>query len=543
MSTVIIRNGKIYMERGRFAEALMIEGGIITHAGSEADIMTRATAADFVYDCGGRTVIPGLNDSHMHIIEFAEAVHKVRIDDVRSADELVARCRRFIAEHPDRVANGLHAAGWNQELFTGDKRIPDRSDLDRISTDIPVMLERVCSHIAAVNTRLIETLGMDDDMTLYHDCNYLRNSSGTPTGLLRGNACMHAREAIPDFTLDEKRRFLVNAMNVAASMGLTSVQSNDIGPDLPDKRGALRMIKSIYDSGEAPLRYHYQMYFDTPDEFSGFIREGLILPSGPPDINDMWLTTGPLKLYKDGSLGAGTALMKDGYAGNKDNKGLRWLSSEDMDRFCAIAGDAGIQVITHAIGNQAIEEAIDSYEKIFSGGCNTLRHGIVHCQITDRDLIKRLRDSDKLVFAQPVFIDADMHIAEKLCGRELASTSYAFGTMLREGIHLSYGTDCPVETCDPFLNIYEAVTRKDSCSRPESGYYPEEAVDVETAIDAYTTGSAYAQFAENVKGRLKQGYVADLVVLDRDIFTVSHDEIKDIRPMMTMTGGRIVYQR
>ena len=239
-------------------------------------------------------MIPGLNDSHMHIIEFAEAVHKVRIDDVRSADELVARCRRFIAEHPDRAAQWSPCCRMEPGAFHQvDKRIPDRSDLDRISTDIPVMLERVCSHIAAVNTKLIETLGMDDDMTLYHDCNYLRNSSGTLTGLLRGNTCMHAREAIPDFTLDEKRRFLVNAMNVAASMGLTSVQSNDIGPDLPDKRGALRMIKSIYDSGEAPLRYHYQMYFDTPDEFSGFIREGLILPSGPPDINDMWLTTWP----------------------------------------------------------------------------------------------------------------------------------------------------------------------------------------------------------------------------------------------------------
>lgn len=531
------------MEKGRFSEVLMIEDGIITHAGSENDIMANSAAADLVYDCGGRTVIPGLNDSHMHMVEYAEAVHKVRIDDVRSADELVARCRSFIAEHPERVVNGLHAAGWNQELFTGDKRMPDSSYLDRISTDIPVMLERVCGHIAAVNTKLMEALGLDDDMTLYHDSNYLRDSSGALNGLLRGNACMHAREAIPDLTLNEKRKALVSAMNMAASMGLTSVQSNDIGPDLPDKRGALRMIKSIYDSGEAPLRYHHQMYFDTPDEFSVSIRDGLILPSGPPDINDMWLTTGPLKLYKDGSLGAGTALMKDGYAGNRDNKGLRWLSAEDMDRFCAIAGDAGIQVITHAIGNQAIEEAIDSYEKIFSDGCNTLRHGIVHCQITDRDLIKRLRDSDILVFAQPVFIDADMHIAEKMCGRELASTSYAFGTMLREGIHLSYGTDCPVETCDPFLNIYEAVTRKDSCGRPESGYYPEEAVDVETAVDAYTTGSAYAQFAENVKGRLKPGYVADLIVLDRDIFTVNHDEIKDIQPVMTMTGGRIVYQR
>ena len=132
---------------------------------------------------------------------------------------------------------------------------------------------------------------------------------------------------------------------------------------------------------------------------------------------------------------------------------------------------------------------------------------------------------------------------EKLCGKELASTSYAFGTLLRMGVHLSYGTDCPVEDCNPFPNIYIAVTRKDRQGRPAGGFYPGECVDVETAIDAYTMESAYAEFQEDVKGRLKPGYYADMVLLDRDIFTVDPMEIKDILPVMTVVGGKVVYQR
>ena len=175
--------------------------------------------------------------------------------------------------------------------------------------------------------------------------------------------------------------------------------------------------------------------------------------------------------------------MKDGYACERDNHGLQWLSCDEMDRYCALARDAGVQVVTHAIGSRAIDEAISSYEKAFVDGKNKLRHAIIHCQITDEDIINRIADLDILVMAQPVFIDYDMHIVEELCGRSLASTSYAFGTLLRKGVHLSYGTDCPVETCNPFLNIYEAVTRKDRNGYPENGFYPDERVDVETAID------------------------------------------------------------
>ena len=162
---------------------------------------------------------------------------------------------------------------------------------------------------------------------------------------------------------------------------------------------------------------------------------------------------------------------------------------------------------------------------------------------TMEKLLERIAKDDILVFAQPIFLDYDMNIVEKLCGKELASTSYAFGTLLRMGVHLSYGTDCPVEDCNPFTNIYMAVTRKDRQGRPAGGFYPGECVDVETAIDAYTKESAYAEFQEDVKGRLKPGYYADMVLLDRDIFTVDPMEIKDILPVMTIVGGKVVYKK
>lgn len=520
----IIHNGKIYMKRGCFAQALMIEDGVITDAGSNDRILAIRNGADEIYDCGGGTVLPGLNDSHLHLMQYGETLNQADIENASSVDDLIERCRSFIKSHPDKVKNGLHAMGWNQDLFKGEKRMPNRHDLDKISTHIPIVLERVCGHIASVNTCLMEKLGTDP----------------STEGILRGDQCLGAKEAVPDFTMDEKRQIITDTMKKAASFGLTSLQSNDIGADFSDSGRAFAMMRDIYAKNEAAVRYHYQMCFESPDEFSRFLASEEFTGDLYPE--DSWLTLGPLKLYKDGSLGARTAYMKDGYACERDNHGLQWLSCDEMDRYCALARDAGVQVVTHAIGSRAIDEAISSYEKAFVDGKNKLRHAIIHCQITDEDIINRIADLDILVMAQPVFIDYDMHIVEELCGRSLASTSYAFGTLLRKGVHLSYGTDCPVETCNPFLNIYEAVTRKDRNGYPENGFYPDERVDVETAIDAYTLESAYAQFAEKTKGRLSPGFCADLTLIDRDIFTVPHDDIKDIKPLMTMTGGRIVYK-
>ncbi len=443
-------------------------------------------------------------------------------------------------KHPERVKNGLHAIGWNQDLFTDSDRLPDRHDLDKISTDFPIVLERVCGHIVSTNTKLIEMLGIDGNSPQFPDGDFLIGEDGYPNGIFTANACNIAKAVIPDFSMEERRQIMLDTMKYAVSHGLTSVQSNDVGTTFMDGPAAFALFHDIYDKGEALIRYRHQVCFNDIEAFADYLENGEFA-SGRYD-KDSWLTLGPLKLFKDGSLGARTALMKNGYVGDRENHGLEWIKPEEMERYCQMAKDHGLQVVTHVIGDEAIEKTIECYEHAFVDGKNKLRHALIHCQITDRELIDKIAEKDILVFAQPIFLDYDMSIVEELCGRELASTSYAFGTLLRKGVHLSYGTDCPVEDCNPFPNIYMAVTRKNRAGKPEGGFYPEECVDVETAIDAYTIESAYAEFMEDRKGRIKEGYYADMVLLDRDIFTVDPMEIKDILPVMTMVGGIIVYK-
>ena len=534
-------NGKIYVEKGIYAQALLVEDGVITCVGTEEEVR-RSAGEDFeIYDCQGRTVIPGLNDTHLHFVQFGMVLNRAPIEGSRSVDEVVQRCREFIEEHPQRVKNGLHANGWNQDLFTeGEKRMPNRYDLSRISTEIPVVLERVCGHAISVNSKVIELLGLTEDSPQVPGGQFLKGEDGKLNGIFTENACSCALNLFPPATKEEMREAMESAMDYAVSRGLTSVQSNDAGTSFGGYEKFFSMMHEIYDGDQAKIRYRHQLSFRDTDTYREFLKGEYL---DPRYGGDSWLTMGPLKLFKDGSLGARTAYMKNGYVGEPDNHGVDCISKEEMTEFCLLAKEHGMQVATHAIGDAACEETIDCYEKAFVDGENKLRHALVHCQITDRGILERIVEKDIYVMAQPVFIDYDMTILEKLCGTELAATSYNFGTLLREGAHLSYGTDCPVEDCNPFDNLYMAVTRKDRKGNPEGGFFPSECVDVETAVDAYTLESARNEFQEDRKGRLKPGYYADLVVLDRDIFTVDPMEIREILPVMTMVGGKIVYSR
>ena len=537
----ILYNAKVYIEKGTYAQAVLVEDGYIKDVGGNGDILKYKNGETQLMDCRGRTLIPGLNDSHLHLMQFGESLNQVQIEGVSSIGEMIKRCQVFMQEHPERVKSGLHAAGWNQDLFTDGGRLPTRHDLDEISTDIPIVLERVCGHIVTSNTKAIEILGIDGNSPQYPDGEFMLGEDGCPNGIFTGNACNVVKSIIPDFTMEERRQMLIQTMEYAVAHGLTSVQSNDVGTSFMDGPAAFAMFKELYDKGEALIRYRHQVCFNDLADFEKYLEEGVYKLGA--ENEDSWLKIGPLKLFKDGSLGARTALMTNGYVGDPDNHGLEWIKPEEMDRYCALAKKYGMQVVTHVIGDEAVRRTIESYEKTFEDGKNNLRHALNHCQITDEALLERIRQDDILVMAQPIFIDYDMKIVEELCGKELTSTSYAFGTLIHKGVHLSYGTDCPVEDCNPFPNIYMAVTRKNRQGEPRDGFYPKECVDVETAIDAYTIESAYAEFLEDRKGRIKKGYYADMVLLDRDIFTVDPMEIKDILPVMTMVGGKVVFEK
>lgn len=537
----VLHNAKVYVEKGVYAQAVLVEDGLIAKVGTDEEVLKAAGNDAEITDCGGKTLIPGLNDSHLHFMQTGEVMNQAQIDGVSSIDEMIEICKGFAEQHPEQVKTGLHAIGWNQDLFTDSDRLPDRHDLDKISTEFPIVLERVCGHIVSTNTKLIEMLGIDGNSPQFPDGDFLIGEDGYPNGIFTANACNIAKAIVPDFTMEERRKILIDTMKDAVAHGLTSVQSNDVGTTFMDGPAAFKMFHDVYDSGDALLRYRHQVCFNDFEEFRTYLTEGEFAKGSYDE--DSWLTLGPLKLFKDGSLGARTALMKNGYEGDPDNHGLEWIKPEEMHRYCQLAKEYGMQVVTHCIGDAAVASTMDCYEAAFVDGENKLRHALVHCQITDEALLERIAEKDILVFAQPIFLDYDMNIVENLCGKELASTSYAFGTLMRKGAHVSYGTDCPVESYNPFENIYMAVTRKDRAGRPEGGFYPTECVDVESAVDAYTIESAYAEFMEDKKGRIKEGYYADMVLLDRDIFTVDPMEIKEILPVMTMVGGKVVFER
>lgn len=527
MKTLLI-NAKVYVEKGKFESAVLVEDGIISFVGADEEAMANAGDDVTIIDCSGNTLVPGFNDSHMHLFGLAKKLSQVSMDDLESVEHMVQRCREYMTANPAEVKHGLYAAGWNQDYFSEEKRMPEKADLDKVSGEIPVCLERTCGHIIAGNSVLVKMLE-GSGMALTEE--------ERERGIFREEACKKARSVIPDPGKELLSEMVLDAMNRCASFGVTSVQSNDAEFVFSDHELVEGALEILYGEGKAQVRYRHQISYGSPEFFAEDVERGTF----EKDTCSPMYTNGPLKLFTDGSLGARTAHMKNGYADDPGNFGLETITAEELESYCRMALDRGLQVVTHGIGDGAVKKIVDVYEKLI-GSENHLRWGIIHCQITDKELVARIRDLNIPTFVQPIFLDYDITMADSRCGEELASTSYAFKTLFENG-HMAFGTDCPVEDCNPFNGIYCAVTRKRLDGTPEGGWNAHEAMDIFDAVDAYTIEGAYMEFAEDRKGRIRPGYVADMVLLDEDIFTVPVDEIKDIRPLITITGGVVVYKK
>ena len=538
MSKIALKNAKIYVEKGVFAQALYAEDGIIRAVGKNEDVLPLCGDAQII-DCGGRTVVPGFNDSHMHLLMVGIGMAQADITKATSADHLVEIGKAFLESHPQARKRGIQAVGWNQDLFVGDKRLPTRWDLDKIAADIPIILERVCGHVVTVNSKVLELMGVTKDSPQFPGGTWEKDENGEPNGILTELTCYRANAVFQPYSDEEYTQMFLMAAEYALSRGVTSVQSNDVGSAPMPLDTVFRVIRDIYASNRCPLRYRHQMTFPSPEAFIQWAESD---KKQYLCENDR-LTLGPLKLYKDGSLGARTATMRQEYRDDPGNFGVEALSEAEMNAFCALADRYDMQVVTHAIGDKAISDTVGNYETILREGKNPLRHGLIHCQITDLPLLERIGRDDLQAMVQPVFLDYDMHAVLSRCGEDLSSTSYAFASLKKLGAQLSFGTDSPVEDCDPFANLYTAVTRKDHTGAPEGGFFPQECVDIYDAVDAYTLGSAHAEFREQDKGRLKPGYLADFVVLDTDLFTCDPMDIRTANPVLTVVGGEVAWRK
>ena len=534
MKKTVLYNGKLYLEKGKFAEACVIEDGVITKVGKSGDLLIGAGGAE-VIDCHGKTVIPGINDSHCHILMVAQLRSTVPLLGATSIDDVVARAKKFLAEHP--TANCLRGMGWNVVNFVeGEARDLTYHDLDRISTEIPIFFERACGHMGVANSKALELGGVTAE-TAQVDGGYIgHEADGKPNGQFSDNAKSLISDKLPPATLDDLEKNFTEMLDYAASVGLTSVQSNDVGNTLPPQESYDFMHK-FHDEGRLKVRYQHQNNFHSVAEL-----EQYTATEGKDPRYDDVLTFGPLKLFKDGSIGGHSALLRKPYLDEPSTCGVDVTFDDEIDAMCAAADKHDMQVVCHCIGDGAVDALTKSYEKVLRDGKNPLRHGIVHCQIMDMEMLNRLAKDDILALEQPIFLHSDLHALPTRIPDELARTSNAYRTMMAKGIRQSFGTDSPVEDINPFPCLYCAVTRKDLNGTPAEGYFPEECISVEDAVDCYTIASAYAQFMEDRKGRIKEGYYADLTMLDRDIFTCDPMEIKDIKPVLTMMGGNITYK-
>ena len=527
----ILKNGKIYIEKNNFAEALLIEDGIIKKVGSNEDISL--LGAEKIIDLEGKTVLPGLNDSHLHLTGVGSFMSLCVLTSAKSIEDIIRLGIEFLANNPELTA--LPGRGWNQDNFTSsEKRMPTRYDLDKISTEIPIIFVRVCGHMATANTKALELLEIDENTRVDGGVIEL-GSDGKPNGIVSENAVGFLSTLIPPKTKEDIESEFLKAAEHAIRLGITSVQSCDIMNEAPELM--FEIIHNIYKYKKTKLRYGHQFNFQDIHDFRNYLNTEFITG----EYDGKFLSKGALKLFIDGSLGARTALMLDDYKDAPGTRGVEVLTVEQLDEICSLAAENGVRIVTHAIGDGAAQIIINAYEKVLVNGENPLRHGIVHCQITRMEQLERIAKLKIPVMYQPIFLDYDSTIVEDRVGEELASTSYAFNTLYNLGAPVSLSTDAPVENYNPWYNLYCAVNRIRLDGKPEGGFYPNEKMDLQDAIDCYTYGSAYNEFKENFKGRLKPGFVADLIVLDRDIFTINPKEIKDILVEKTMIDGTFIY--
>jgi len=538
MTNTIIHNAKVYLERERFAEAVLVRDDKIAATGTNKEILSCAPNAEKI-DAQGTLLLPGFNDSHLHLHDVGRNLHRIDAHGVTSIDELIKRGRELIDRMKPPKDSVVIGSGWNQDLFTGDKRLPNRYDMDRISTEHAVIISRVCGHSACCNTLAMKMAGITPNSRYAASGEIELGENGEPLGIFgEGMALYKLRTVVPPYNQEQIEEQLLYAMRHALANGLTSVGSMDIFEG--NYQSVVDTYIKLFTENDLHLRVNLQCMVQKEEVFNEFIRRGWITRSS---MGHPYLTMGASKLFADGSLGSRTAFMREPYHDDTSTRGFQTHSQEEMDALVRKNHENGFQVIVHAIGDAAIDEVLTAFEKTTGGHNNDLRHGIVHCQITDLPLLQRMAYNDILAFMQPIFLTHDLYMIENRVGRELALTSYALATMKKLGVKASYGTDCPVESMSPIECIDCAVNRHDvTTGYPEEGFYPGECVDVYTAVDAYTAGSAYAEFAEDRKGRIKPGFLADMTLLDRDIFSIPRKEIRTARILWTMVGGKMVYQ-
>lgn len=529
---LILYNGSIYTmdENTPKVEAIAFDNKKVEKIGSSEDILKLKTEDTRVIDLEGKTVIPGLNDSHMHLVKYAIFKNSAFLGECENIEEYKNVLKDFIKENDIHEGDWVIARGWNQDYFDI-KEFPEKKDLDEVSTKHPIITYRACGHIVNINSKGLEVLGIDEKTPQVEGGDF-----NLETGIFKEAATALIEKPNKDFSKDELKEMIYDASFDLLAQGITSIHTDDLG-HVEDGDQVIQAYIELAKEGKLPVRVYEQNLIHSIEELENFVSKKFNF-----DGCENYFKLGPIKVLADGALGARTAYLTRPYKDDSSTRGIPVFTQEQLDKIVSISHDNNFAVAIHAIGDAMMYSAFESILKSRENHEKVYRDGIVHCQITDKKLLEMYKNNDVLAYIQPIFLHYDLHIVADRIDKDLLQTSYAFKTMMDMGIKASLGTDSPVEPFDTIPNIHCAVNRQDLNKYPEGGFYPEENMTVQQAIYAYTVNSAYSSYDENIKGKLVEGMLGDFTVFDKNIFEIEKEDILDTNICMTGVDGKIVFE-
>lgn len=534
----VYRNGNIYTVDEDFskATALAIQGDRLVYVGDEAGVEAYIGANTKVVDLGGKTVIPGLVEGHMHVTGLGSSL--MNLDCFWKPKQTILDLVKAAAEKAE-PGQWIQGRGWMNTVWENTD-YPTKEELDAVAPNNPVFLTRACGHMGWANSKAIELAGITKDTPNPQGGEYLKNASGELLGCMTDTAMSPIRSLIPDLTLEQQREALLKAQEQLFSYGLTSAM--DAGNSVQVYED---VFGPLYESGALKLRVYGMISHTAADnETAAYLKAHPIDNDNYTPLYNNHLSLRCVKMFADGSLGARSAAMLEPYSDREGHIGDYRYDQEQVNEIVKVAYDAGYQVSTHCIGDGANHQIINAYEAaIKANPREDHRLRIEHFQIVALDDIDRAIALGILPSMQTTHATSDMLVAEDRVGPERIKGAYAWRTIIDKGSIIPNGSDAPVELVNPYHGLYAAVTRKNRLGSPDGGWHMEEAMTREEALRSFTNWSSYAEFNEDIKGSLEVGKLADFVVTDRDVMTCPEQDIKDTQALLTVSGGEVVYQK
>ncbi|HET9226250.1 MAG TPA: amidohydrolase [Thermoanaerobaculia bacterium] len=525
---LILQHGVFYpvQPAGRVEGSLAIRGGRIVYLGPDAGATAFKGPKTRVIDLAGRVVTPGLIDAHSHLAGLGQALAAVDLTAAPTFDEVVRRVKEAAAKVPKGTWVG--GRGWDQNLWP-EKDFPTHGALSAAVPDHPVWLTRVDGHAALVNAKAMEIVGLGPDIQDPPGGRFLRDGDGRPTGVMIDNAMDVVGSKLPAATVQDKERELRSASRHCLELGLTTVTDMGVGP------AEIAAYTNLLKAGELPIRSALFLG-DNEQLLASWFQ------SGPQVDPTSRLLIRGVKLYADGALGSRGAALLEPYSDDANNLGLMVAAGSHLEDVSRRAAQAGFQVGIHAIGDRGSLVAIDAMEKAIAGKPDA-RFRLEHTQVTRVQDLQRMAKLGIVASMQPTHATSDMPWADERIGEGRLERAYAWRKVLDFGGRLALGSDFPVESADPRLGLYAAVTRQDLSGQPEGGWLPGERLTREEALRGFTLDAAWSLFLDKEVGSLEVGKRADLVVFSRDIMTVPEKEIPKVEIDYTLVDGKVSYQR